>query len=113
MPDQSVDSHRWSDDKLQKFYDDFTAHIATEKIEHQQQQALYTAVFQQEDREKNVPAGLLQMMSRIASQHQEMRIWQDRQKTFIGGIIFTVSALWFFISDLGPRILLALKKLVA
>lgn len=108
MPDQR---NRWSDEKLEQFHNEFLAHMKDEDEERVQQMALHTAVFQQEDKEKNVPAGLLQMMSRIAERQEDMRIWQDRQKTFVGGVVFTVSSLWFVLSDLGPRVMLTLKKM--
>jgi hypothetical protein len=107
----TAEKARWSDDKLEEFHNEFKSHMETEKIEQHQQQALYDAVFRKEDKEANVPPGLLQMMSRMNEQMLDMQIWQDRQKTFVGGVVFTVSALWFFLSDAGPKILAFLKRL--
>jgi hypothetical protein len=106
-----TEKQRWSDTELERFHQEFRTHVATEKQERDQQQELYEAVFRKEDKEANVPPGLLQMMSRMSDQMLEMQIWQDRQKTFIGGIVFTVSAVWFFLSDAGPKISALLKRM--
>ena len=103
---------RWSDEKLDKFHQEFQifagkfdSHIGDESFEQQQQQELYNAVFRKEDTEANVPPGLLQLTSRISMQLHSIQIWQDRQKTFVGGMIFAVSSFWFFLSDAGPKML--------
>ena len=79
------------------------------EIEGTQQLALYNAVFQQEDKARNIPAGLLQQNARIAEQLREIQIWQDRQKTFIGGVTFAVTSVGFLLSSFGSDILHWLK----
>lgn len=95
---------RWSDDKLEKFYDDFLRHHTDEQKTQARHDELYDAVFQQEDTSRNVPPGLLQLTSRISQQLHDMRVWQDRQKTFVGGAMFALSALWFILTDVGAKI---------
>jgi len=103
---------RWSDDKLDEFHHDFQifagkfdAHIGDEAYEQKQQQELYAAVFQREDPEKNVPPGLLQMVSQVSKQMHDLKVWQDRQKTFIGGAVFAITSMWFFLTEIGHKLL--------
>lgn len=109
---------RWSDEKLDEFHLEFLSfsgkfdtHLKVEEEELEQQKALYAAVFQKEDKETNTPPGLLQMTMRVSNQLHVMQIWQDRQKTFIGGVLFTISSMWFFLTDAGPTLLSWFKKL--
>jgi hypothetical protein len=103
---------RWSDEKLDVFhheFQDFTAkfdaHIGDESYEQRQQQELYAAVFQKADPDTNTPPGLLQMVTQVSRQMHSLQIWQDRQKTFIGGAFFAISALWFFLTEVGHKLL--------
>jgi len=105
-------NRRWGDQALEKFHQEFIEHVAefrthidNESFEQQQQQELHNAVFRKEDTEANIPPGLLQLTSRISMQLHSIQIWQDRQKTFVGGMIFAVSSFWFFLSDAGPKML--------
>lgn len=100
---------RWSDDKLQQFYEEFQSHIRTETAEHRQQQELYDAVFRKADADTNTPPGLMQLTMQISVQLRDMRIWQDRQKTFVGGVMFALSAAWFFVTDLGHKLIGLIK----
>lgn len=102
---------RWSDDKLQAFYDEFHDHTKSEEEEHGQQKELYEAVFRKEDKEIGTPPGLLQLTAQINAQLKEMKIWQDRQKTFVGGVIFAISAVWFVLTDVGHKIFVLFQKL--
>jgi hypothetical protein len=104
-------TERWSDEKLELFHKEFITHVAefhehigNESYEQQQQQELHDAVFRKEDKEENVPPGILQLIARISTQIHDMRVWQDRQKTFIGGVMFTVSAVWFFLTEAGHKL---------
>ena len=108
MSDQP--GHRWSDQQLQAFHDEFRLHIKDEKVERDQQQEIHEALFRKEDVDSNVSPGIVQMMTRIDRELKDMRIWQDRQKTFAGGVIFATSSVWFLFSDGIPKLLAFLKR---
>lgn len=95
-----------------KLREEFHQHIADETVRQERLDELYEAIFRKEDKDGGVPPGLMQMMVRINGQMEDMAKWNDRQKTFMGGVVFTISSIWFFVSDLGPRILVGLKKLM-
>jgi len=103
--------HRWSDERLEQFYRDFKDHALLEKLEQKQNQEIYDAVFQKADTDTNTPPGLLQSTAQIAKQLHDMRVWQDRQKTFVGGAIFACSAVWFVLTGAGQKLLVLLQKL--
>lgn len=99
------ESRRWGDADLEKFHREFKDHIAEEDPMHRQQKELYDAVFREGDEKRGTPPGLLELTARIADELKDIRIWQDRQKTFVGGVVFTLSSVWFVLSDMGPRII--------
>lgn len=105
------ETKRFSDEKLQDFYSEFRAHVkefqthvGKEEQEHKQQQELHDAIFRKEDSDTNTPPGLLQLTMRINTQLSDMRKFQDRQKSFVGGVLFTVSSIWFFLTDAGQKL---------
>jgi len=109
---------RWSDDKLEEFHQEFLQHvnefhehIGNESFEQKQQQELHDAVFRKEDLDNQVTPGLLQLTARISSQLYAIQVWQDRQKTFVGGIIFAISAVWFFLTEAGHKLFELWSKL--
>lgn len=106
MPD-----HRWSDDRLEQFYREFMEHKRLEELEQKQNQEIYDAVFQKADPDTNTPPGLLQITAQISKQLHDIRVWQDRQKTFVGGVIFTCSATWFVLTEAGHKFFVLLQKL--
>jgi len=107
-------SPRWSDEQLDEFHGEFQVfavkfdkHIGDEAFEQQQQQELYAAVFQKEDKEKNIPPGLLQSVSRISEALSHL----SAQKTFLSGMVAAVGVFWFIISGAGRTLFQWLSKL--
>lgn len=102
---------RWSDDQLEEFYREFKSHLKVEEQERRQQQEMYDAMFRQEDRAKNVAPGIVQLMVKTAGHVETLRIAADRQRTFIGGVLFALTAIWFFVTDVGPVLADKLRRL--
>lgn len=102
---------RWSDEKLEEFYQEFIAHRLQEDADRQKQQAMYDALFRKEDADSNVAPGIVQLMVRTAEDVKVLRIAADRQKTFIGGMLFAITSLWFFFTDIGPELVKWVKTL--
>ena len=105
-------------DWLRKFHGEFIRHqkefqqhLADAEKERRQQQEIHDALFRKENVDENDGPGIIQLMGRINQQLLEMRITYDRQKTFIGGVIFTCSAAWLFLGDVA-KMLSSLKGLV-
>lgn len=103
---------RWNDDKIEALYQEFRDHVAefrehvgAEAFEQRQQQELYEAVFRKGDVDTGAPPGLLQLTARISSQLHDIKVWQDRQKTFIGGMLFAVTSIWFVLTEAGHKLL--------
>jgi hypothetical protein len=109
------DSHepRWSDERLEQFYQNFIAHVDDEVKERKQQQEMYDALFRQEDPSRNVAPGVIQLMVQTATRVEKLCIAADRQKTFIGGALAAVGAIWFVVIDAGPSALAWLKKVLS
>lgn len=103
--------HRWSDEKLEEFYQQFVAHRLQEEGDRQKQQDMYDALFRKEDADSNVAPGIVQLMVRTAEDVKVLRIAADRQKTFLGGVLFAITSLWFFFTDIGPELFKWLKTL--
>lgn len=103
--------HRFADEKLQAFYDSFLEHLRKEEVEGAQQTAMYDALFRQEDKSKNITAGIVQLMVRTAEDVKVLRVAADRQKTFLGGVVFAVGSIWFFATDILPTFIAWLKRL--
>lgn len=101
---------RFSDAKLEEFYQQFIAHCRTEERDRKQQQEMFDALFRQEDLSRNIAAGVVQLMVRTAGDVKALRIAADRQKTFIGGVLFAITAIWFLLTDVGPVLVDKLKK---
>lgn len=102
---------RWSDERLEQFYQNFTAHVDDEVKERKQQQEMYDALFRQGDPGRNVAPGVIQLMVQTATRVEKLCIAADRQKTFIGGVVAAIAAIWFVVTDIGPTIVTWLKKL--
>lgn len=105
------DGRRWSDNDLEQFLAQFIAHLEEESPMHRQQSELYAAVFRKEDKDSNTPPGLLQLTARISQQMEDMKVWQDRHKTFLGGAMFALSCLGFFFTDIGHKVMATIKGL--
>ena len=103
-------TERFSDSKLQDFYQEFREHCLGEDKDREQQKALHEAVFRLENVDLGIPPGLLQLTRQISDHVLELRVRDDRRKTFIGGMIFTVSAVWVFLSGILPKLLEWLHK---
>lgn len=102
---------RFSDDQLIAFHQEFKDHLKTEEEESRQQQAIHTALFQKEDKDANIPPGLVQLCARMASDIQDMKIANDRQKRFVGGVMFAFSCIGFLFTDSAHKVLAWLKGL--
>lgn len=63
------------------------------------------ALFRREDKDRGVPPGLIQLTTRIADKLDRMETRQDRQKTFVGGVVFAISAVLFFLTDGASKLL--------
>lgn len=103
---------RWSDEKLETFYqefrghvDEFHEHLRNSDTERQQQHDLYVAIFRKEDPDAGSPPGLLQLTARINAQLHDISVWQDRQKTFLGGALFAITSVWFVLTEAGHKLL--------
>lgn len=105
------ESKRWSDEKIEEFHAEFRHHMVVEEQEREQQQEMYDALFQKEDRDSNTPAGLVQAMGRLSADIRDMKIAQDRQKTFIGGVMFAFTAMGFFFTDSAHKVFAWLKTI--
>jgi hypothetical protein len=90
-------------------------HVSIEDKEHRQQQEIYDALFRQEDKERGIPAGVIQMLARVDGRVTTMEIATDRQKRFIGGVFYGVTAiglaLGFFLSESAHKLFSLLKSL--
>ena len=104
-------SGRWSDEKLETFYQEFQKHLEEEHHEMAQQSELYAAIFQKEDKDTNTPPGILQLVARMSSDVRALKVAADRQKTFLGGVLFAFSAVGFFFTDTAHKLLTLLKGL--
>jgi hypothetical protein len=100
---------RWSDEKLERFYQEFHDHLKTEADEKAQQNELHAAIFQKEDSDYNTPAGVLQLVTRMDARLKTMEVTADRQKRFIGGIVFTFTCLGFLFTDAAHRVMAFFK----
>lgn len=103
---------RFSDSKLEEFYQEFKSHCLVEIKERAQQQEMYEALFRQEDTSRNVSPGVVQLMVRLSDDVRALRVAADRQKTFIGGVLFAITSIWFFVSDIVPNLVQWIKKTV-
>lgn len=102
---------RWSDKELEAFHQEFLDHIAPENRAHAQQQDLYDAIFRLEDKDRGVPPGLMQITARIAASVEELQERDRRQRTFIGGVLFALGSLGFFLTDSAHKLIALLKSL--
>ena len=101
---------RWSDEQLDAFRKEFQEHRRQEGDWRKQQQEMYDALFQKEDKDSNVPPGVVQLLVRTAESVEALRQAADRQKTFIGATLGAVTAIWFFVTHVVPLALDAIKK---
>lgn len=105
------EAKRWSDDKLSEFHVEFLRHMASEEAEHVQQQKIYDALFQKQDKDTNTPPGVVQLLGQIDSRLEAMEISNDRQKRFVGGVMFAFTCMGFLFTDSAHRVLTWLKGL--
>lgn len=82
-----------------------------EEQEQPQNQEIYDAVFQKADPGTNTPPGLLQLTAQISRPLHEMRVWQDRQNTFVGGAVFACASVEFVLTEAGYKFFALLQKL--
>ena len=102
---------RWSDDKLSEFHEEFLQHMAVEESERAQQQKIYDALFQKQDKDTNTPPGVVQLLGQIDSRLEAMEISNDRQKRFDGGVMFAFSCMGFLFTDSAHKLITWLKGL--
>lgn len=108
MPDHAV---RWSDDRLEDFYREFSAHIKQEEAQSTQQSEIHRALFQRADPEANTPPGVIQLLSQLDTRTRTMEIANDRQKRFVGGVLFAFSCMGFFFTDTAHKVLAFFRSL--
>ncbi len=116
MSDSLAAQHRdrrWSDDRLEQFYQHFQQHIEEERTDRKQQQEMYDALFRKGDSDTNTAPGIVQLMVQTAGRVEKLCIAADRQKTFIGGVGAALVAVWFVVTDLGPAFVAWMKKVLA
>lgn len=99
MTPEATHRPRWSDDKLETFHTEFLDHIRDEEKEKHQQDEIYEALFRQEDKAKNISPGVIQLLTQVADRIEVMEIAADRQKRFLGGVMFAFSSIGFFFTD--------------
>lgn len=107
----STDEGRWSDKKLNEFHDEFLEHMKDEEEERKRQEEIHEALFRKEDKELGTPPGALQLMAQMNERLKAMEIKQDRQKSFVGGVLFAISSVWFFLTDAGQKLAVLFHKL--
>lgn len=95
---------RFSDAKLQQFYEEFRGHIKDEEKEKHQQDDIYEALFRQGDKDKNINPGVIQLLMQVSDRIEAMEIAADRQKRFVGGVMFAFSCMGFFFTDSAHKI---------
>lgn len=106
------------DSSLEEFRNDFrlhvesfAAHIKVEEDEQAKQQELYTAIFQKEDKDAGKHAGLLQLTSRIDARLEGLEKREALQKTFVGGVLFALGSIGFFLTDSAHKLFELLRSL--
>lgn len=96
---------------MSKFHSEFLKHMGTEEKERKQQEEIYDALFQKEDKDSNKPAGVVQLLAQIDARLEAMEITADRQKRFLGGVMFAFSCVGFLFTDSAHKVLSWLKGL--
>ena len=105
------EAKRWSDDKLSEFHEEFLKHMVTEEDERVQRHKIYDALFQKQDKDTNTPPGVVQLLGQIDSRLEAMEISNDRQKRFVGGVMFAFTCMGFLFTDSAHKVLSWLKGL--
>ncbi len=82
-------------------------------MDRRQQQEIHDALFRKADADANISPGIVQLLVQTSDRLEKLCIAADRQKTFIGGALAAVAAIWFVITDLGPEALKWLKKVLS
>ncbi len=103
---------RWSDHELEVFHAEFLKHLADSKPQSEKLAELHDAVYRQEDRNRGRPPGLLQLCSRMSEDLAAMKVASDRQKRFVGGMVFAFTSMGFFLTDTWSRLLDFLRRLL-
>lgn len=102
---------RWSDERLEQFHAEFREHRKIEDEEHMQQREMYEALFRQEDKDKNIGPGIVQLMARLDERTKAMEIAADRQKRFVGGVMFAFTCMGFLFTDSAHKLLAWLRSI--
>lgn len=100
---------RWSDDKLETFHAEFLQHIRAEESEHRQQDEIYRALFQKADEDSNMPPGVIQLLGQMNVRLKKMETSSDRQKTFVGGVVFAFTCIGFFLTESAHKLMIWLR----
>lgn len=108
MPNEGC---RWSDQELEQFHKEFLQHAKHEEEFSQLYRELHEAVFRKSDPVLGTQPGILEHMTQLNQMLLEQQKWQDRQKTFVGGILFTFSCLGFFLTDTAHKLLNLFRSL--
>lgn len=102
---------RWSDAELENFHAEFRQHDLNERERLKKHDMLFEAVFRKEDVDTGTPPGLLQLCSRMSIDLGEMKQANDRQKRFIGGVIFAFTSMAFFLTDSAHKLMEFLRRI--
>lgn len=111
MGEQNNPRSRWSDAELEKFHSEFLKHDVEERARLVRHDQLYEAVFRKEDPDTGTPPGLLQLCSRMSADVSAMKVANDRQKRFIGGVVFAFTSMAFFLTDSAHKLMELLRRL--
>lgn len=115
-----VAGHRFADSELfrlrtdvDRLNADFEDHLEPERIQQKQSAEVHEALFRLEDKELGTPPGLLQLTQQLSARLRAIEIRDDRQRRFIGGIVFAVSSVTFVFSDTAHKLVDVLKRIFA
>lgn len=106
-----AEQRRWSDERLEQFYREFREHRQLEEHEDAQHREILDALFRTEDKDRNIPPGLVQVMTRVAERIGAIEVAADRQKRFLGGVLFAFSCVGFVFTDTAHKIFAWLRTL--
>ena len=90
---------RWSDSKLQEFYESFQRHQSFEDAQKTQQDQIFDALFHKEDPDSNIGPGVIQLLSQINARLTRLESTNQQQRTFVGGVLFACSCVAVFLTD--------------
>ena len=96
---------RFADVELESFHREFREHVKNEEGEHEQQGQIHDALFRLEDKDKGVSPGVIQLLGRVNDRLLTMEVAADRQKRFVGGVMFAFSCMGFFLTDSAHKLM--------